>query len=361
MALFNQIIEAQLRFQEQLLARKNVVGVGVGYKESKGERTDEMVLVAMVEKKKKKEELTEEDLIPSDLEGMKTDVYEVGFIEALDSPQGRFRPTIPPGVSIGHPDVTAGTLGAIVKDRATGDRLILSNNHVLAACNDARIGDPILQPGPLDGGAKPADIVAKLERFIKLYYVDDPVPTPPDPEPPSDEKTSEGSCDVAGIFEMLAKILNASNRSQSTPATAATAAAASTATPENKVDCALARPFDDDMFSNDIRAIGQIIGTKAPTLDMRVRKSGRTTDYTEGVVEFLNSTINVAYNTSSGPRTARFVGQVFAKSMSKGGDSGALIVDATENKAVGLLFAGSSVSSIFTPIDRVLYELNVTF
>ena len=30
----------------------------------------------------------------------------------------------------------------------TGERLILSNNHVIANSNDAAIGDQILQPGP---------------------------------------------------------------------------------------------------------------------------------------------------------------------------------------------------------------------
>ena len=46
--------------------------------------------------------------------------------------------------------------------------------------------------------------------------------------------------------------------------------------------------------------------------------------------------------------------------MSEGGDSGSLIVDATENKAVGLLFAGSTLATIFTPIDLVLSALNIT-
>ena len=36
------------------------------------------------------------------------------------------------------------------------------------------------------------------------------------------------------------------------------------------------------------------------------------------------------------------------------------MVDATENRAVGLLFAGSDLATIFNPIDTVLSELNVT-
>jgi hypothetical protein len=47
------------------------------------------------------------------------------------------------GASVGHVDVTAGTIGAFV--RRGKDVGILSNNHVLANENDASAGDPILQ------------------------------------------------------------------------------------------------------------------------------------------------------------------------------------------------------------------------
>ena len=56
----------------------------------------------------------------------------------------------PGGVSIGHKDITAGTLGMLVQDKETGEILILSNNHILANSNDAKIGDRIMQPGPHD-------------------------------------------------------------------------------------------------------------------------------------------------------------------------------------------------------------------
>ena len=60
-----------------------------------------------------------------------------------------------------------------------------------------------------------------------------------------------------------------------------------------------------------------------------------------------------------GDLPARFTGQVLTEAMSQGGDSGSLVVDGTENKAVGLLFAGSPVATVFTPIDAVLVALNV--
>jgi hypothetical protein len=88
---------------------------------------------------------------------------------------------------------------------------------------------------------------------------------------------------------------------------------------------------------------------------MKVRKMGRTTGYTEGTINLLNATVNVAY----GSKTARFTGQIITGPISQGGDSGSLIVDGTENKAVGLLFAGSNLATIFNPIDRVLDALSI--
>jgi hypothetical protein len=79
------------------------------------------------------------------------------------------------------------------------------------------------------------------------------------------------------------------------------------------------------------------------------------------MITLMNATVTVAYSTAKGPRSARFTGQVIAQPMSQGGDSGSLVVDAVESRAVGLLFAGSPQATIFTPIDAVLAALNVTF
>jgi len=78
--------------------------------------------------------------------------YEVepivsGRFFALQSRAEKWRPA-PGGVSIGHPLVTGGTLGAVLYDN-TGRKVILSNNHILAASNQGKIGDKILQPGCL--------------------------------------------------------------------------------------------------------------------------------------------------------------------------------------------------------------------
>ena len=59
--------------------------------------------------------------------------------------------TAAPGGSVGHFEITAGTIGAIARDKKTGRDVILSNNHVLANENAAKIGDAILQAGVIDG------------------------------------------------------------------------------------------------------------------------------------------------------------------------------------------------------------------
>ena len=379
-SIFQRVIAVQQRVEDELLAKRNVVGVAVGYRNADGEMTDIPAVVALVERKLPLAALSVSDTVPEVINGVRTDVYEVGYLQAQQNPTDRFRPVIPSGVSIGHYKITAGTLGMIVRDRTTDERLILSNNHVLANSNEAVIGDPILQPAPMDGGKNPGDIVAHLERFIELSYLEGPI-TEPEPEPPIDEPGQPGGgCDVVdalvGISNLLARLSGSEKRVQ---ATAMQALAAQTrpapdaptgpvmapdvraqAAANNVADCALARPVNPEMFSNSILGIGTINGIRVPELGLRVRKHGRTTGLTEGTISLLNATVNVNYVTAAGPRTARFTGQVITEPMSQGGDSGSIIVDTNSDRAVGLLFAGSSLATIFTPMQIVLDALNIS-
>jgi hypothetical protein len=214
-------------------------------------------------------------------------------------------------------------------------------------------------------------MVARLERFVQIRFIDDPDPAPtPSPTPdPGTGTGGSGGCDIVSgtvsVINALASLLGSKQRVTSTSIHSAQGVAMPTPTAaaipgaqviDNEVDCALAKPVDPNMFTGQILGIGQVSGTKAATLGMTVRKSGRTTGYTEGTINLLNATVSVAY----GNKTARFTGQIITSPMSQGGDSGSLIVDKAENKAVGLLFAGSNLSTIFNPIDRVLAALNVT-
>lgn len=348
---FEDVFEAQSAVQDDFIHRANVVGVAVGFKEDKTAQTGELAVVVLVERKLPLAALAAEDVIPKQIDGIRTDVLEVGYLRAYQSPRSRFRPVIPGGVSIGHYQITSGTLGAVVTDRITGEKLILSNNHVLANSNAAQVGDPVLQPGPSDGGQNPGDVVARLERFVRLRFIGEPEPLGPLPPTPP----GEGGCllIVANAINALAKLFGVQARLTTTTTPPQTAAPAQEAV--NLVDAALAKPLNPAQFSGDILGIGSVSGTKPPALGMRVRKHGRTTGYTEAVITLLNATVNIAY----GSKTARFSGQVITEAMSQGGDSGSLVVDAAENRAVGLLFAGSNLATIFTPINVVLDALQV--
>lgn len=386
MSLIQQAFQAQAQKTNEFLAKRNVVGVGVGYKNKLGETTGDASVVVLVQQKKPLAALTDDDLIPREIDGMPTDVVEIGFVRAHGLPTARYRPVIQPGVSIAHTNVGAGTLGAVVRHRDTGERFLLSNNHVLANSNDAQIGDRILQPGALDGGLIPDDVIATLERFKALAYIEDapPVtstptqPTTPTKQPDTVTTRADWLDALVSFLNFLARITGSTKRVQAaqmatlTPQSLTTAAQSTGSSPaevpmnpaaslDNLLDAALARPINAGMFSDEVRHIGRILGTKPAELGMNVVKSGRTTDYTQGRVTLLNATVNVQYETIRGTRTARFVNQVITTGMSKSGDSGSLVVDPTDRHAVGLLFAGSEFATIFTPIDRVLSYFNVEF
>jgi len=318
-----------------ILSKPNVVGVGTGYKMKSGQQTSELSIVTLVKRKLPPTALKAEALIPAQVDGIPTDVLEVGEIHALAVPTDRWRPA-PGGVSIGHYNITAGTLGVVVRDRATGTRLILSNNHVLANSNDASEGDPILQPGPADGGIIGRDTIANLLRFHPIRYGSEP-----------------GTCGLANFYaavgNFLAKLFGSSHRLETIREDSAAV---------NYVDCALARPISDGDVLDEILVVGTVTGTVEASLGMPLRKSGRTTGYTIGEVLVLDATVDVSYGTL---QTARFEGQIIAGAMSAGGDSGSLVVSGDPPKAVGLLFAGSEQSTILNPIQLVLETLGIDF
>jgi len=329
---FPQAWAAKSNNLQALINKPNVVGVGIGYKEKDGKILNTLSVVCLVTQKTSK--LSPNEIIPRQVDSVPTDVMQVGEIVAFQGNTGRYRPA-PGGVSIGHYAITAGTLGVVVKDKATKDRLILSNNHVLANSNNAQIGDDIIQPGSADGGRVPGDVIAHLERFEPIKFTGEP-----------------GTCSIASMYaqvgNLLAGLVGSSHRLNVMVQQEVT----------NKIDAALARPVNDTDILDEILNIGKITGTTTATLGMGLRKTGRTTGYTTGAVTLLDATIDVSYGTG---RTARFEGQIVAGAMSQGGDSGSLVVDADANLAVGLLFAGSNSTTIINPIQDVLDTMQIEF
>ena len=314
-----------------LLGRANVVATGAGYKIKSGKRTKELSLVCSVARKLPLEALDAGDRVPPEIDGVPTDVVETGVIRALATRTERQRPA-PGGVSIGHRDITAGTLGCLVKKN--GQVMILSNNHVLANSNDAQEGDPILQPGPIDGGKLPTDLIAELHEFVPISFGD--------PPPPSDCKFANG---MIALLNAGCRVIGSHTRYSIHRIQAA----------DNRVDAAIARPLKAADVNQDILEVGRIAGLGRGELGMALQKSGRTTGFTRGEITQVAVTVDVSYGAG---RVARFTDQLMAGAMSQGGDSGSAVLDG-DKRLVGLLFAGSDNSTIINRIEHVFSALGL--
>jgi len=256
--------------------------------------------------------------LPDVLDGVPARVTVSGQFLAQTDPTTRLRPA-PLGFSVGHPLITAGTIGALVANGA-GSRFVLSNNHVLANSNDASLGDPMLQPGPYDGGTL-SDQIGTLYAFR-----------------PIDFSGGNNSFDAAIALTTSANVANA------------TPADDGYGTPSSAI---WGDANGDGLFDN-----------RNALLNFNVQKYGRTTRLTRGHITGINATFDVCYEAVwiFCVKSARFVDQlVIGDGFSDGGDSGSLIVsDDGGRNPVGLLFAGSETETIANRIDLVLNYFGVT-
>lgn len=325
------------KIKDALIGKKNVVGVGVGHKKVGSMRTKQPSIIVFVEKKESKDSLSRSELIPENVDGVYVDVIEIGKVRLLDLRKEKQRPA-QPGMSLGHYKITAGTFGAVVKDKATGEPLILSNNHILANATDggdgrAFKGDAIIQPAPYDGGTT-KEKIAELLRFVPIY-----------------RSEKESDCLVAD------KATRIGNRLIQLVRPAYNMRFIKQYRGSNIIDAAVARPLSESYIKQDILEIGIPKGISQAAVGMQVMKSGRSSGFGRGVVIATDVTLQVALNQTE---TAVFSKQIVAQMASQGGDSGSLIMD-EENRAVGLLFAGSEKYTIFNNIAIVLEMLDVTF
>lgn len=208
------------------------------------------------------------------------------------------------GLSIGHEEGTAGTLGAFVSD-AQGRECILSNNHVLALMNEAKSKDRIYQPGNPDQWPLTND--EEIARLSKVVVI---------------AKTKRNLVDAA--IAVIGKDTDGNDI-------------------ENDSNCipkGFGFPMEGEMISeaDDPDSILELLKT-----DTVVCKIGRTTGYTEGAIGAV-ALDNVPVRTPIGIVVFDNVIQVNwqsnSKPFSEPGDSGSLVFTRDGRTAVGLHFAG---------------------
>ena len=310
--LLSAAMRVQTDFEPSLFALPGVVGVGIGFTDA-GTPTIKVFVDSSMPPV----------AFPRELGTFPVSVQPAGPFHVLPPepfaveedegpvPTGRFERPVPMGVSTGHTRSTAGTIGAVVTDGER--RYALSNWHVFVPGGDARVGDTLLQPGPVDGGADPADAIGTLAAF-------EPV--------------------VLSLFAT------------------------------NRIDAAIART-DEVLPETPVGGYGSPRSvTMAAKPGLQVQKYGRTTRLTVGEVEAVNASVNVTYG-SAGSQVGRFTGQIMVCcNFSAGGDSGSLIVardldrdgnaGTDDRKPVALLFAGDGRLTIGNPVDLVLDRFDVT-
>jgi hypothetical protein len=256
--------------------------------------------------------------LPDVLDGVPVRRQVTGMLMAFSDPTQKMRPA-PVGFSVGHPAITAGTIGARVVNPSLSV-FLLSNNHVLANSNDASIGDPILQPGPFDGGVA-ADQIATLSAFRAIDF-----------------SGADNTIDAAIALS------NATVLSNATPA-----------------DDGYGTP--SAQIWNDGNSDG-VFDNKNSLLNLPVQKYGRTTKRTHGTITGINAKLTICYEVLFifCVKQATFVDQIVIEpgAFSGGGDSGSLIVtDDLNLNPVALLFAGSETQTIGNRVDLVLSHFGV--
>ncbi len=283
-----------------------IQGLGIGNKITDGEMQKDLVLKVYVTEKLPEAKLKSTRKVPR-----KIDVYGIGElptdVEAIgvmrhEANTTRVRPAIP-GFSIGHVKITAGTFGCLVHKKDDKKTLyILSNSHVLANQGVAKKGDKVIQPGRADGGAAPKDVIGKLANWQPFDFAKTGYP--------------------------------------------------------NLVDAAIAAVKSKDVTSA-IRLIGVPKGTNTVQRDDQVQKTGRTTDYTVGIVKDVNYRTTLPYNKpGGGTGRVRFSDQVLCTRYTAPGDSGSAVCN-MKAQVVGLHFSGSASTSVFNKIENVLSALAV--
>lgn len=245
--------------------------------------------------------------LPRTLEGVPVKIIETGPVVPLSLMRvpvaqaifadrtGRFRP-VPSGVSVAHPEITAGTFSCKAIDTETEEILGLSNNHVISPhwpeLQVVQVDDPTLQPGPADKGTLD-DQVGEVDRWIPVLK------------------------DVPNLVDVGA--------------------------------------FRSEQLSEQVLEVGKPDALIEAFPGEHVLKSGRSSGITYSRILGCNATIEV-----EGWGTCIFDDQiVVSPGFMIPGDSGSIVLDADTHRVVGIGFAGSTEISVVMKASNVERLLGV--
>ena len=307
---FDECSKTLDRVRKELHKYPNVIGTGVSMKFKSGEVLDQPCIVIHVTKKIPN---MREGVVPAFIDGWPTDVIEMDIPRA----QGTFiEPECPlqPGNSIKHialPETSlGGTLGCLVRDLSPESKSHTLHDKspfsdiLLLSNNHVIANDNIAKPGdPIFHHFTRPHHSAYLTRWINIE------------KPPH----------------------------------------------VNEVDAAVAKPIVP--VDPDILEIGIPKGIRNPAVGDSVKMTGAMSGKTSGTVEAIDEEVSV--DTKSHLGIVKYSHCIITSEMSKGGDSGSLLLDdigppssPKNNNGVGLHFAGSNRGCNLN-LRRVLNLLNV--
>lgn len=240
----NLFEKAQARYpavRESLKAFAGVVGLGIGYKELRGQLTDEIAWRVYVKTKKPLDLLQPEHVVPHRIAGIQTDV-----LSKLSS-QPNFgedeRSTLVPGIKIESDFKEEGTLGCFARLKSDNSVVLLTNHHILYGFSDQELD--VGQPNPSCSWCCKCKVIAKnvgngRNAFNRVTV---------------DVVDSQGAATFHG----------------------------------SETDCAIARLNGKRPFSNEIPIIGMIKGTPPAgdfgvAVGSEVEKVGVATGHTKGII-----------------------------------------------------------------------------
>jgi hypothetical protein len=278
---------------------------------------DEQVVV-LVEEKLPEDEIKSGKLARERIDA-DTDVVEVNDVSALgndvrarlESPRRRYRP-VRPGVSEMNASGGAATAGFMARvtdpsaaeiglNADAGQVVRVSNQHVYGRSENAEVGEPIVQPSPIDG-----DSDGTVGEYVGGSLLEDGSP--------------------------------------------ADAAARSVSESERRSQRAYLP-----------HGVGPMQAGGSVMRGDSVQKTGRTTGLTDGRVTATNATVDVSYGDAHENVRRRDV--LVTTAQSKGGDSGAPLLtnpDSGRPSLIGHVFSGSQRVSIADKLGNIEEQLGVT-